>query len=104
MRIPPTLSIIQCGKGHEMFIRQKKIKAKEVGIELNVVKCHIDPSEVIHQLNKNPRVDGILLQLPVDNEYRYIDLISPEKDVDGLTSSNAGLLWRNSTKALAPCP
>jgi methylenetetrahydrofolate dehydrogenase (NADP+) / methenyltetrahydrofolate cyclohydrolase len=59
----------------------------------------------IERLNADDAVDGILLQLPLPAGFdaaRFVGLIDPRKDVDGLTTTNAGLLWQGRP-ALAPC-
>lgn len=51
--------------------------------------------ELIETLNADPKVNGILCQLPLPghrNEFAFIQAIAPEKDVDGLHPLNAGLL------------
>ncbi len=51
--------------------------------------------ELIDQLNNDPSVHGILCQLPLPrhiNEFKVINAISPEKDVDGFHPVNVGLL------------
>jgi methylenetetrahydrofolate dehydrogenase (NADP+)/methenyltetrahydrofolate cyclohydrolase len=51
-------------------------------------------------------VDGILLQLPLPDHLdqdEFISLIDPAKDVDGLTSANAGLLMHGREEAMVPC-
>jgi methylenetetrahydrofolate dehydrogenase (NADP+)/methenyltetrahydrofolate cyclohydrolase len=61
--------------------------------------------ELLRALNADDEVDGILLQLPLPaglDAAPLIELIDPRKDVDGLTSANAGLLWQGRP-ALAPC-
>lgn len=60
---------------------------------------------VIHKLNEDPKVDGMILQLPVPKQLKsdeLIECISPEKDADCLTAANLGRLW--SGRALTtPC-
>lgn len=54
-----------------------------------------DLLELIDQLNQDPSVHGILCQLPLPkhiDEFRVIQAISPEKDVDGFHPVNVGLL------------
>jgi len=51
-------------------------------------------------------VDGILLQLPLPghlDQDEFVGLIDPAKDVDGLTTANAGLLMHDRSEALVPC-
>jgi methylenetetrahydrofolate dehydrogenase (NADP+) / methenyltetrahydrofolate cyclohydrolase len=57
-------------------------------------------------LNADDRVDGILLQLPLPDHLdqdEFISLIDPAKDVDGLTTANAGLLMHSREEAIVPC-
>jgi len=64
-----------------------------------------DLAALIEELNANPRVHGILLQLPLPDhldDAEMTALIDPAKDVDGLTPVNAGLLM-HGRDALVPC-
>lgn len=59
----------------------------------------------IAELNADPEVDGILLQLPLPvglDGAAFVDLIDPAKDVDGLSTTSTGALWR-SQPGLRPC-
>ena len=61
---------------------------------------------LIRDLNADERVHGILLQLPLPehlDQHEFISLIDPAKDVDGLTSANAGLLMQDRNEAMVPC-
>lgn len=61
--------------------------------------------QTIHQLNNNPAVDGILLQLPLPKHFdamKAVSVISYHKDVDGLHPYNQGLL-NQGRPAFAPC-
>jgi methylenetetrahydrofolate dehydrogenase (NADP+) / methenyltetrahydrofolate cyclohydrolase len=63
-------------------------------------------AELIRGLNADERVDGILLQLPLPDHLdqdEFVGLIDPAKDVDGLTSANAGLLMHSRDEAIVPC-
>ena len=63
--------------------------------------------ELINELNQNPDVHGILVQLPLPehlSEERVLQTISPKKDVDGIHPYNAGLLARKFSEPLFyPC-
>ena len=69
-------------------------------IDINLIKQSKDVKDqdisiLIDRLNKDKNVDGIILQLPIPshlNDRKLIETISPLKDVDGLTSTNIGLL------------
>jgi methylenetetrahydrofolate dehydrogenase (NADP+) / methenyltetrahydrofolate cyclohydrolase len=94
-----------------VYVRMKREDSAEVGIE----SFHHEPGgdvspdelgELIRGLCADERVDGILLQLPLPdhlNQDEFIGLIDPAKDVDGLTTANAGLLMHGRAEALVPC-
>ena len=72
----------------------------QIGMEASVT--HLPAStrqdeleSVVSRLNMDPQVDGIIVQLPLPQNLsapRVIDLIRPEKDVDGLHPYNTGKL------------
>lgn len=109
----PHLVIISVGDdpASKVYVRNKMKAAEEVGIE---VKHHQfgttkkDAFEVISAIyfyNAQQKVDGIMVQLPLPkdwNERAIIDAIDPEKDVDGLTTTNIGRL-RSGQDCLKPC-
>ena len=91
-----------------------KIKAcAEVGIQSFEHKMPEDSTEkdirhVVQNLNNNPDIHGILLQLPLPDhlsavQESLVQSIMPEKDVDGLTSVNAGKLFLGHDEGLVPC-
>ena len=94
-----------------VYVRMKREDSAEVGIE----SFHHEPggevspdelAELIRGLCADERVDGILLQLPLPdhlNQDEFIGLIDPAKDVDGLTTANAGLLMHGREEAIVPC-
>jgi len=94
-----------------VYVRMKREDSAEVGIE----SFHHEPggdvepgalAELITGLNTDDRVDAILLQLPLPdhlNQDEFVGLIDPAKDVDGLTTANAGLLMHDRSEALVPC-
>lgn len=91
-------------------MKKKKIES-ETGIGFESV--HYDDIskdkliEYINELNANPNVNGIMLQLPLPGDLKnfereILDTIDFRKDVDGLTSTSAGLLMVRSD-CLVPC-
>ena len=94
-----------------VYVRMKREDSAEVGIE----SFHNEPggdvsadalAELVRSLNADERVNGILLQLPLPghlDQDEFISLIDPAKDVDGLTSANAGLLMQGRDEAMVPC-
>ena len=105
--VKPTLAIIQVGDLQESskYIQHKKIFAEKIGANVEHLKFNIDVSkeelvEKIHELNKDDKIHGIILQLPIPknlNEHEIIDAIDSSKDVDGLTSTNFKLLATGSS-------
>jgi len=101
----PCLAVILVGHdpASEVYVGHKKKACAEVGIESRSLTLPEDISQEkleghLKELNADESVDGILLQLPLPkhlNSQAAIDLISPRKDVDGLTPFSQGLLvWR----------
>ncbi len=92
------------------YISNKQKTAKSVGIKtldyrLNENISHNDLSGLIDKLNKDKDVHGILIQLPLQkhlDKFVILNLVDPNKDVDGLTFLNSGLLL-NSKSKLIPC-
>ncbi|MGH2844820.1 MAG: bifunctional methylenetetrahydrofolate dehydrogenase/methenyltetrahydrofolate cyclohydrolase FolD [Thermoleophilaceae bacterium] len=94
-----------------VYVRMKREDSAQVGIE----SFHHEPGEdvaadalagLLRELNEDHRVHGILLQLPLPDgldQDEFISLIDPAKDVDGLTSANAGLLMQDRDEAMVPC-
>ena len=61
--------------------------------------------ELVDQLNRDPKVNGILVQLPVPpqiDDHRVIEAIAPEKDVDAFTEGNVGKIMIGEY-SLLPC-
>lgn len=108
----PRLDIILVGNDYasKMYVDMKYKKAQELGIEVNVHTYDENVQEdeliqLINDLNKESTVDGIMVQLPLPkhiNESNVLEKISPLKDVDGLTSTNLGKLFKNDPTAIAP--
>jgi methylenetetrahydrofolate dehydrogenase (NADP+) / methenyltetrahydrofolate cyclohydrolase len=113
MDTKPGLATILVGDdpASAVYVRMKREDSAEVGIE----SFHHEPGSdvsadalatLIRSLNGDQRVHGILLQLPLPghlDQDEFISLIDPAKDVDGLTSANAGLLMQGREEAMVPC-
>ncbi len=93
-----------------VYVANKQRACQEVGIEgfahdLPVSTTQGDVQTLLHALNRDPRVSGILLQLPtpahIDGSH-LSTLIDAAKDVDGLTPVSAGLLAKG-LPGLRPC-
>lgn len=82
----------------QVYVRNKMKACENVGfysenIELDENISEEELLQEINKLNKNDRINGILVQLPLPshiNELKIIDRISPEKDVDGFHVANIG--------------
>lgn len=109
---PPCLAVILVGSdpASQVYVGHKKRACASVGIVSRSFELPQDTSQeeldsLLRQLNDDDAVDGILVQLPLPKHLsaeRAIDLISPAKDVDGLTPFNQGMLvWRRP--ALRSC-
>jgi methylenetetrahydrofolate dehydrogenase (NADP+)/methenyltetrahydrofolate cyclohydrolase len=111
-RLSPGLTVILLGHHapSEIYVRNKQISAKEVGINSKVLRFKSSISEsklisVIQKLNKDKKVHGILVQLPLPNHingHKIIEEIDPRKDVDGFHPMNVGNL-SSGKDSLIPC-
>src|SRR5207253_10217636 len=100
--IRPCLATIQVGDvpASYIYLRGKHKVAEEVGIqsENHQLPANTPQDKVealLGQLNTNPKIHGILVQLPLPrgfDEDRIIERIIPYKDVDGLHPINQGRL------------
>lgn len=109
---PPKLTVILIGDNgaSATYVRNKLRACQRAGIECQLEHLPFDvsfsaPRAIIERCNGDDRVDGILLQLPLPPHLVAEDLIAlidPAKDVDGLTSLNAGKLTRGDLSCLIP--
>ena len=98
----PGLAVILVGNdpGSQVYVRNKEKACTELGIRSTMLKFTADISQneleaKIRELNADDAIDGVLLQLPLPaglNSQRCLDLILPEKDVDGFHPANVGCL------------
>ena len=99
---PPGLAVIQVGhdSASGIYVANKRKSCQDVGF---VSKAYDLPSDtrqdqllaLIDQLNTDPEIDGILVQLPLPAEIdpeTVIERIHPDKDVDGFHPYNIGRL------------
>ncbi|MGZ5499927.1 MAG: bifunctional 5,10-methylenetetrahydrofolate dehydrogenase/5,10-methenyltetrahydrofolate cyclohydrolase [Nitrososphaeraceae archaeon] len=108
----PCLSTILVGDNpaSTIYVRNKHRACSEVGIKTKDNKIHSSIKEknlieLIKSLNEDQSVHGILIQLPLPdhiNQFNVINAIEPQKDIDGLTYYNAGLLL-NKKPSFIPC-
>ena len=109
--IKPCLATVLVGNNQASatYVKNKQIAASTVGILTRDFKLpeNISQEELvktINELNHDENVHGILIQLPLPNqiETSITNMVNHEKDVDGLTSYNLGLLLEGTPK-LVPC-
>ena len=110
--ITPGLAVVLVGEdpASQVYVRSKGKQTVEVGMNSYEHKLDADTAEadllaLIAQLNADPAVHGILVQLPLPghlNEDLVINSIDPAKDVDGFHISNVGLLGTGQ-KSMVPC-
>lgn len=110
----PGLAIIRVGNdpASEVYVRNKIRACKRAGIAHLLVSLDSQTGpdglyEIIRDLNEDRAVDGIILQLPVPEEFGLdadcVDYIDPAKDVDGLTSYNRSRLYTGEHIDFCPC-
>ena len=110
--LQPGLATILVGAdpASQIYVGSKQKTAKRLGFHSIQIDLPANCSEqtlshTIHDLNQNPEIHGILLQLPLPkhlNANHHLAQISPQKDVDGFHPINVGGLSL-SLDVLAPC-
>jgi len=110
--IRPTLAAILVGDfaPSEVYVRNKEKACQRVGLDSHVHRLGSQTSEqqllqLIEQLNQDPTIHGILVQLPLPGhirEARVLDAIAPLKDVDAFHPENVGLIAQGRPRYL-PC-
>lgn len=111
-RRPPGLAVVIVGEdpASQIYVRNKHLATEGAGMHsvmrvLPATASQQEVLDVVHALNADPAVDGILVQLPVPKHVdskAVIDAIAVEKDVDGFNPENLGLLAQR-TPRLRPC-
>jgi len=110
--VRPGLAVILVGEdpASRIYVRNKGKAAEEAGFISRSIDLPADTEErellkVVSQLNADPSVHGILVQLPLPkhiDSIKVIRAIDPAKDVDGLNPVNAGLLFTDGD-GFIPC-
>lgn len=96
--IIPTMAIILVGHNDasNIYVRQKSLKAKEIGAEVEVIKTkqtvtNKEIEKIIRKLDKNPKIHGIIIQRPAPESINadiLNELISEVKEIDGFGSKS----------------
>ena len=108
----PGLTVILVGEdpASKIYVKNKEKFAKEVGMNSEVIRYSADLKEKellnkIEELNKNDKVSGILVQLPLPkhiDKRKVIETIDHTKDVDGFHPTNVGNLSSGYDSSI-PC-
>jgi methylenetetrahydrofolate dehydrogenase (NADP+)/methenyltetrahydrofolate cyclohydrolase len=111
--VVPGLAVVLVGDdpASHVYVRMKGKAADKAGFYSRQITLPDTTSEdellgVVDGLNADPRVHGILVQLPLPkqiNSRAVLERIAPEKDVDGFHPINAGRLATGDESVLAPC-
>jgi len=110
---PPGLAFVIVGENaaSETYVRMKKKKCTDIGIVSKDKKFPADATEkelvgYIEKLNRDPAIDGILIQQPLPPHLRastLMEAVDPNKDVDGFHPVNMGRLLLGETNGFIPC-
>jgi len=109
----PGLAVILIGTRRDSikYIEAKRKVCREIGIRFRLFHLleNCEQNMIIRnikELNNNPTVNGILVQLPLPdgfNTEKILDTIHPSKDVDGFHMINGGNLFLNRNPDFIPC-
>ena len=112
MGVRPGLAVLQVGNhpASKIYVRNKMKACGEVGLYSEHIELPADADEWtllerIRTLNRDSRIHGILVQLPLPtglSAERVLDALAPAKDVDGFHPINMGLLAAGSPR-FVPC-
>jgi methylenetetrahydrofolate dehydrogenase (NADP+)/methenyltetrahydrofolate cyclohydrolase len=111
-RLTPGLAAVLVGEdpASQIYVRNKRRACEQAGIRSTLHRLPADTGQpelldLIAELNEDPAVHGILVQLPLPeqiDEDAIVDAVDPEKDVDGFGPENLGLLAAGRPRFL-PC-
>jgi len=107
-----TVVLVGDDPASEIYVRLKVKDAQEVGIvsrdiKLPATATQAEVLDIVRNLNRDPAVHGVLVQFPVPPQIRQeaiLDALSPDKDVDGLTTLSAGRLMSGRPGLVACTP
>lgn len=112
--VTPTLAVVLVGSNpaSEVYVRNKQRRAEDIGVRSLMFRMpeattQADLLAKVAELNHDPDIDAILVQLPLPaglDEQAVIDAIDPDKDVDGFSPVSVGQLWANEPTVVASTP
>ncbi len=110
--LTPGLAVVLVGEdpASQVYVRNKGEQTLAAGMYSETHRLPVDVTQdellaLVGKLNADPAIHGVLVQFPVPDHLNQADIvaaISPNKDVDGLTVTNAGRL-ASGLPALTPC-
>jgi methylenetetrahydrofolate dehydrogenase (NADP+)/methenyltetrahydrofolate cyclohydrolase len=110
--VQPGLAVVLVGEdpASQVYVRNKAKACRDAGLAafdhaLPAATPEAELLALIARLNADPRVDGILVQLPLPpplDAERVTEAILPDKDVDGIHPDNVGRLWSGRPR-FCPC-
>ena len=110
--LTPGLAVVLVGEdpASQIYVRSKAEESRKAGLHSVVHRLPAETAEgdvvgLVRQLNADPAIHGVLVQLPLPkhiSEQNVLAALDPAKDVDGLTVANAGRLV-SGLAALTPC-
>lgn len=110
--ITPHLAVVLVGENaaSQVYVRNKENACVKAGIRSTVIRMPQETGqqaleEIVLRLNRDDSVHGILVQLPLPahlDQTRVLEMISPDKDVDGFHAMNAGRLMTGQD-GFVPC-
>jgi len=111
---PPGLAVVLVGEdpASQVYVSRKTKVAGRVGFFHRQITLPVDTDQqalmdLVGELNADPAIDGILVQLPLPGHLdatAVLDAIDPEKDVDGFHPENVGLLSQGRARFVACTP
>ena len=100
--VKPGLRILQVGNdpASSIYVASKARASAKIGVDARVERLadsadFADVTEVIGAWNRDPKVHGFIIQLPLPSgidEHAVLELVVPSKDVDGLSPASLGAL------------
>jgi methylenetetrahydrofolate dehydrogenase (NADP+) / methenyltetrahydrofolate cyclohydrolase len=110
----PHLAAVLVGSdgASQTYVGAKVKSCEEVGFKSTLVRLDADVTEeellkVVEDINTNPDIDGLIVQLPLPKHIsvdKVTNKIKPEKDVDGFTPANVGRMTLNWPAYVAATP
>lgn len=112
-KINPTLALVRLGANPDDLAYEASIIKKAQSIGVQILGCNLDRNASQHELeshitgfNQDKYVHGILIFRPLPahlDEQAVLNLIAPEKDVDGVSEISMGKVYAGDKQGFGPC-